>query len=373
MTTALLLAALLHSQASQVPPCPVADNETYAYTKEQPVQVGGAQLYGAARQRRYLDTLRGPEGQAIKYRRLGSMPVETNGTTFLDIYEVTYEGLAKPITLYLDFYHYNPLRAPRGLTCATPFNLGAPPLDNFREYDQTREVAVEQGAARDFPPIPLATDAEPHGAIYDTFRLLALASRAATASGKPLDPKKAGDIGPLGMTIVAYPLPCEGQKLSPTAIALHAANGAAVPRKVEGNLPAATVATMLPGVKLPDGAIVVTYPLSRPRPNDTVVVTYSGDGCGVTANARRFPLQMTAARGVEMPSATPPAGVTVNAPMLLQGLIDLDGKIQRPEYIGGQQELLAIAKENLAAWKVEPARVNGAPIATGVVAQVQFK
>lgn len=45
--------------------------------------------------------------------------------------------------------------------------------------------------------------------------------------------------------------------------------------------------------------------------------------------------------------------------MLLQGLIDLDGKIQRPEYVGGQPELLAMAKENLSAWKVEPARVNG--------------
>jgi hypothetical protein len=65
--------------------------------------------------------------------------------------------------------------------------------------------------------------------------------------------------------------------------------------------------------------------------------------------------------------------VTVNAPMLLQGLIDLDGKIQRPEHVDGQAELLALAKENLSAWKIEPARVNGAPVATGVLAQVQFK
>ena len=97
------------------------------------------------------------------------------------------------------------------------------------------------------------------------------------------------------------------------------------------------------------------------------------DGCGVTKNARWVPLTVTPARGLEMPSAAVPAGVTVNAPMLLQGLIDLDGKIQGPEYVGGQTELLALAKANLAAWKVEPARINGAPVATGVVAQVQFK
>jgi hypothetical protein len=59
--------------------------------------------------------------------------------------------------------------------------------------------------------------------------------------------------------------------------------------------------------------------------------------------------------------------------MLLQGLIDLDGKVRRPEYVGGQLQLLALAQENLPACKVEPARVNGAPIATGVVTQVQFK
>ena len=74
MITAVLLAALLRTQASQVPPCPVAENDSYGYTREQPVQIGGSAMYAAARERRYLETLRGPEGQPLQYKRVGSSP-----------------------------------------------------------------------------------------------------------------------------------------------------------------------------------------------------------------------------------------------------------------------------------------------------------
>lgn len=44
--------------SSVKPPCPVSDDEKYACTREHPAQVGGSPVFGAARQRRYLDTLR---------------------------------------------------------------------------------------------------------------------------------------------------------------------------------------------------------------------------------------------------------------------------------------------------------------------------
>lgn len=374
MTTAVLLAALLHIQASQVPPCAVADNDTYGYTRDQPVQVGGSAMYAAARERRYLDNLRGPEGQPLQYKRLGSSPAHTNSTTILDIYEITYEGLEKPVTLYLDAYHFNPPRAPRGFSCAAAFNLGAPPLDPFRETEQLVAVAAEQGATRDFEPIPLAVDGVTYGAIYDRFRLIALASRAAARKGESLDPKKLPAwLGEAAMVIVAYPPTCEGKTLTVSTALLIAPSGGPVPRDSRGNMTADAIARLLPGVQLPKGSIAAAYQIPRPRENDRLLISFMENGCGVTKNVRWVPLTITPARGLDMPSATPPAGVTVNAPMLLQGLIDLDGKIQRPEYVGGQPELLALAKENLAAWKVEPARVNGAPVATGVLAQVQFK
>ena len=374
MTTAVLLAALLHSQASQVPPCPIADSDTYGYTRDQPVQVGGSAMYAAARERRYLDNLRGREGQPVQYKRLGSTPADTNSTTILDIYEITYEGLEKPVTLYLDAYHFNPPRAPRGFSCAAAFNLGAPPLDAFQESEHVTAVAVEQGATRDFEPIPVAVDGVTYGAIYDRFRLVALASRAAARKGQPLDPKKLPAwLTEAGMVIVAYPPVCEGKTFTVASALLVAPSGGPVPRDSRSNLTADAIARLLPGVQLPKGSIAAAYQIPRPRANDRLLISYMENGCGVTNNGRWVPLTVTPARGLDMPSATAPAGVTVNAPMLLQGLIDLDGKIQRPEYVGGQPELLAVAKENLAAWKVEPARVNGAPVATGVVAQVQFK
>ena len=374
MITAALVAALLHTQASQVPPCPVADNDTYGYKMDQPVQVGGGAMYAAARERRYLDNLRGPEGQSLQYKRLGSSPASTNSTTILDIYEITYEGLEKPARLYLDAYHFSPLRAPRGFSCATAFNVGAPPLDAFLETEQLQAVAVEQGATRDFEPIPLAVDGVTYGAIYDRFRLIALASRAATRKGQSLDPKNLPAwLGEAGMVVVAYPPTCDGKTFTVASALVIASSGGPVPRDSRGNMTPDAIERLLPGVPFPKGSIAAAYQIRSPRANDRLLISYMENGCGVTNNGRWVPLTVTPARGVEMPSATVPAGVTVNAPMLLQGLIDLDGKIQRPEYVGGQTELLALAKENLASWKVEPARVNGAPIATGVVAQVQFK
>src|SRR5688572_15656453 len=138
-----LLPGVLRAQdipASQRPPCEISEDESYGYTPGNAIQVGGSPLYGASRQRRYLDSLRGPEGQAITYKRTGQFRAPDE--TILDGYVLTYDGLEKPITLYLDWYHYNPPKAPRSFTCAQPFNLGPPPLDPFRESDQVQKVAI---------------------------------------------------------------------------------------------------------------------------------------------------------------------------------------------------------------------------------------
>ena len=369
---AVLLLTLLFSQASQRPPCDVAPDETYAYTKERAVQVGGSPLYGASRQRRYLDTLRGPEGQVVTWKRLGQDRAPDG--TIIDAYHVTYEGLEKPVILYLDWYHYNPILAPRGFSCAGPFNIGMPSLDPFKESDHLWSLAVEQGAARDFEPIPLVSDGVTHGAMYDQFRLVALASRAAAKEGRTLDHRKLPpDMQKTGMVIVSYPATCEGRTLLPAGIGLAPATGGPYERETKGNLSAEVVARLLPGVQLPPGTVAVSYPLRQPRPNDTLVFSYREDGCGVSGNIRRVPLTVTPARPREMPHAILPEGVTdAGPPMLLQVLIDTDGKIQRPEYVGGALPLVEAAKASLSRWQVEPARVNGAPVVSGVVLQVRF-
>ena len=100
--------------------CPVTTDDTYGYTKENAIRVGdGADLFGGpAREREYLDNLRGPNGEPVSYERIGSLNIED---TILDEYQIT--GLPAAVTLYIDTYRFEELMAPVGFTCAGPFNL----------------------------------------------------------------------------------------------------------------------------------------------------------------------------------------------------------------------------------------------------------
>jgi len=81
----------------------------YGYSPEEPIKLGG----GVRDQHEYLQRLRGPTGQQLRYVRRGCCsPPFTGGV--LDMYEVTYDGLQKPVTLYLDMYHREDPRAPAG-------------------------------------------------------------------------------------------------------------------------------------------------------------------------------------------------------------------------------------------------------------------
>lgn len=367
----LLTAVSAPAQVSERPPCEIAQDQTYGLTPEQAIQVGGSPLYGASRQRRYLDTLRGPEGQAITYKRVGQHRAADG--TILDRYDVTYAGLEKPITLFLDWYHFNPLKAPRGFTCGQPFDIGAPPLDPFRESDHLQKVALLQGATKAFAPIPLSPDGSTkHGVILDQFRVLANASRAAAAQGAPLDPAKLPvDVARAGMLLILVPLECDGKRVPPRSVAMSDGSGRFMSDAIR-DVSADRVAKVLPGVTVPAGALVAEAQLRRPRHGDTFQVTYAEVACGLTSETLTFRTTFTPAKGIVMPPALLPEGADPGPAMLLQVLVDTEGKIQQPDYIGGSPALLATATESLNAWQVEPARANGAPVASGVVLQVQF-
>lgn len=106
-------------------PDPREESDVYGYGRRNPIPVGGGQQSGAANQRRWLDGLRGPGGERVRYRRLGSCceyhkPDGAHGV--LDAYEVTYDGLARPVVLYLDMYAEprNVPHPPEGFTAAAP-------------------------------------------------------------------------------------------------------------------------------------------------------------------------------------------------------------------------------------------------------------
>lgn len=103
--------------------CPVSSDTTYGYSKDNPIRVGGDWLDGPGRERAYLDSLSGPDGELVSYERLGSL---NHGDTILDEYELSYTGASSPAILYLDEYSYAELMAPVGFICWMPIPLAAP-------------------------------------------------------------------------------------------------------------------------------------------------------------------------------------------------------------------------------------------------------
>lgn len=103
-------------------PAMVSTDPAYGVTPEKPVKVGGGFSDGAKHQESYLNALRGPDGQPVTWKRLGTCcPFKTpNGIVgergLLDRVEVTYKGLQEPVILYLNLYDRETPRAPVGFT-----------------------------------------------------------------------------------------------------------------------------------------------------------------------------------------------------------------------------------------------------------------
>jgi len=105
--------------------CAVSDDPTFGYHTSNPIKVGGDYLEGPARQRAYLRNLRGPAGEAIRFRRLGSVPLGVNASGgLLDLYVAIHGGMEDSVHLYLDQYRSGELEAPVGFACPAPFNVG---------------------------------------------------------------------------------------------------------------------------------------------------------------------------------------------------------------------------------------------------------
>ena len=99
----------------------ISTDETYGYTPENAVEVGGAKnSEGPINERRYLNALTGPNGEEISYFRAGSCcPVPSENAMFgdhamLDNYRVTWEGSKDTVSIYINMYDSSPLKAPKG-------------------------------------------------------------------------------------------------------------------------------------------------------------------------------------------------------------------------------------------------------------------
>ncbi|WP_367769529.1 2-dehydro-3-deoxyphosphooctonate aldolase [Flavobacterium sp. WC2421] len=95
-------------------------DKKYGYDKDYPINV----FYYSTRnetinQERFLNALTGPKGEKISFSKLESCcPFPTKrsemGAGFLDVYEVKWDGLKKPILLYMNIYEKGILKVPVG-------------------------------------------------------------------------------------------------------------------------------------------------------------------------------------------------------------------------------------------------------------------
>lgn len=91
---------------------------TYGYSEKNPIKVGG-DSNGPANEQKFLNSLTGPNGEALEYSRSGSCcHFETMNSSFgmgmLDIYRVTYVGKKDTVKLYINIYDKAKLKAPVG-------------------------------------------------------------------------------------------------------------------------------------------------------------------------------------------------------------------------------------------------------------------
>lgn len=98
-----------------------AKDKTYGFSEENPIMVGGAKdSEGPLNERRFLNALLGPNGEAITYERSGSCCYfKTDNATFgtggmLDMYEISYDGIKTPLILYFNMYDSDDLKVPIG-------------------------------------------------------------------------------------------------------------------------------------------------------------------------------------------------------------------------------------------------------------------
>ena len=99
--------------------------EVYGWTSKKPIGLGGydSEVTGQGpleRQQRFLNSLWGPNGDIIFYERIGACcPFDLFGAPLdkgmLDVYALTWDGLAEPEHLFLDRYREGPVRIPVGL------------------------------------------------------------------------------------------------------------------------------------------------------------------------------------------------------------------------------------------------------------------
>lgn len=107
----------------------ISQDAQYGYSEDNPIMIGMSDINeGAANRTKYLNALLSPNGKPVVYKRLKpccpfSTPNYKNLSPnsnygMLEKYELSYEGIQKPVILYLNLYDQGPIYTPKGFLMA---------------------------------------------------------------------------------------------------------------------------------------------------------------------------------------------------------------------------------------------------------------
>jgi hypothetical protein len=96
-------------------------DKRYGYEKDYPINIYfRGTKNDTINQKYFFNALAGPNGEKITYTKMENccpFPTKSSdlGAGFLDVYEVTWDGLKNPIILYVNIYERGALMVPVGL------------------------------------------------------------------------------------------------------------------------------------------------------------------------------------------------------------------------------------------------------------------
>jgi hypothetical protein len=350
--------------------CRVSDDPTYGATADNPVKVGGGAMYVAARSKQFLHALRGPSGEGLHFKRLGSF--EHSDEAMLDVYLIEFAGAARHV--YVDGYRWAEPLAPRGLLCGKPHNLDHPRPDPFETHQQRIRLAAALDPSMTGPISLDADGSATHGIAFDYARLIGRAFAAAAAGGHPLDVEELPPtIKRPHFVVVAYPLKCEGRdSIAPESVKVSDARGNSprVMKQTSGT----QIQDLVPGFTAPPTAVAVAYDADLASPGQ-VEITYA-EVCGTASRIVTLPIQGEPGRITRRVAGQVPSGVVLpptEAQVRVQLYFDFAGMPHFAAYAGGPGTLAGAAVAAATEFRADPPRVNGAPILQVSTISVAFQ
>ena len=339
--------------------CAQSADPSYGTTAANPIKVGGEALYVADRSVKFMRTLRGPAGEPVHFKRLGSF--EGPDKTILDVWLVERMGFSQHF--YLDGYRTDGVLAPTGWLCGAETSVPPPSTSAADARRQFAEVAAASFGAADGPISIDADGSAVHGVIFDHARLIGRDAARARAAGQAADAASVpGILASPRFVVVAHSVDCPGRDvIRPRSISVTDVNGQSPRLLREARGP--EIGTLVAGFDTTAAALAVEYDANLAIPGQ-ITITYD-EPCGAAGATKVFAIKGQGGRITMRVAGQAPAGFAVppgGTQVQVQVYFDLKGEPQNPAFARGDGALAEAAVTAVRQFRATPPTVNGAPL-----------